>query len=173
MSLLAARLVYNQLFHSCMRSVWTGSNLIFPPCINNAEPVFALSPGSWYEQRMLPCSFHADRQSEKYDSQCLHATSVDNSAQCPAVVMLSVKTPLISLSSPYVIPRPGCCALDHSCLTDGRKCLVLHNCVQTKELRCDEAFILISVHRSNEFHRAAKQRKLKKSSLCLNCTKVA
>lgn len=173
MSLLAAGQVYSQLFHPCMRSVWTGSNRMFPPCINKAEPVFAFSPCSEYEPKILPCSFRADRQNEQCVLQFLHATSVDNSAQCPAVVMLSVKTPLISLSSPYVIPRPGCCALDHSYLTDGRKCLVLHNCVQTKELRCDEAFILISVHRSTEFHRAVKQRKLKKFLLCLNCTKAA
>jgi len=85
-----------------------------------------------------------------------------------------LKTPLISLSSPHVIPRPGCCALDHSYLTDGRKCPVLCNCVQIKELRCDEAFVLVSVHRGAEFQTAVKHRKFKrKSSSCLNYTTVA
>jgi len=99
---------------------------------------------------------------------------VDNSAQCPAVVMLSVKRPLISLSSPHVISRPGCCALDHSYLTDGRKCRVLRNCVQIKELKCDEAFVLISVHRGAELQTAVKHGKFKKkSSSYLNYTTVA
>jgi hypothetical protein len=123
---------------------------------------------------MLPCSFHTDRQSEQYAWQCLHVTSVDNSAQCPAVVMLPVKTPVISLSSPHVIPRPGCCALDHSYLTDGRKWPVLLNCVQIKELRCDEAFVLISVHRGAEFQTAVKHRIFKKKFLsCLSYMTVA
>lgn len=102
-------------------------------------------------------------QRGKVNKQCflqfVHATSVDSSAQCPAAVMSSVKTPLTSLSSPHVIPRPGCCALDHSYLAERRKCLVLYNCVQTKEIRCDEAFILISVHRCVVFHRFVKERK--------------
>jgi len=159
-----------------MRSERTGSNLMLSACINNAESFFfTLSMQLlWIENVSVFLPYRQAKWTVGYVWRCLHATSVDNSAQCPAVVMLSVKTPLTSLSSPHVIPRPGCCALDHSYITDGRKCPVLRNCVQIRELSCDEAFVFISVHRGAEFQTAVKHRKFKKkSSSCLNYTTVA
>jgi len=115
----------------------------------------------WMENVAVFLLYRQAKWTVGYVWQCLHANSVDNSAQCPAVVMLSVKTPLTSLSSPHVIPRPRCCALDHSYITDGRKCPVLCNCVQIKELSSDEDFVFISVNRGAEFQTAVKHRKFK------------
>jgi hypothetical protein len=103
------------------------------PLLVKDEECFFLSASASNVNRMTLMSFHAASRGRNTFLLFHHAASVDSSAQCPAVVILSVKTPLISLSSPYVMLQPGCYALERSSSTDGSAwCLmIVYNTSQT------------------------------------------